>query len=407
MKRRERPIKRVNPSGKERWVARYTNGQGMHKSAGTFDRKGPCARREDRTRFGKRRVVCCAQHAIDAAYDDEARGTGETLGEYAKTWPDRHPRSERTNKVNADRVRYVRDLEVDGCPLRDWPYRDLRRKHALELVGLMLTEQGRSIGGARGIIRTLSAMTEDAITDELADVNAFKGVRVRKSDPRATKAPRKPRVFTFGEMHEFARHARAIRPLVPDPENPGEKRLRPKSPPRNCEAMIRTVSDCDLRLGELLGLARGDYQPDPQDPRQQVISVRGNSHNGVFTEGDTDTKKHVRVVPVPPTCAVVLDAHLEALDARGYDGPLLFPTPTGKMWWERNFRRDVWDPAVHLSGMECAPHDFRHSYITNLRAAGVDRADLAVISAHGEAVADAVYTHSLGRSNDVIRAAIG
>lgn len=40
-------------------------------------------------------------------------------------------------------------------------------------------------------------MAEDAITDEVADVNPFRGVRVRANDPRATKGIRGPRVFTF------------------------------------------------------------------------------------------------------------------------------------------------------------------------------------------------------------------
>jgi excisionase family DNA binding protein len=37
--RRESPIKRINPSGKERWIARYTKADGSYGYAGTFDRK--------------------------------------------------------------------------------------------------------------------------------------------------------------------------------------------------------------------------------------------------------------------------------------------------------------------------------------------------------------------------------
>ena len=40
-------------------------------------------------------------------------------------------------------------------------FRDLKRRHALELVGLMLTAQGRATGGAQNILRALSAMAED------------------------------------------------------------------------------------------------------------------------------------------------------------------------------------------------------------------------------------------------------
>ena len=56
----------------------------------------------------------------------------------------------------------------------------------------MLTVQGRATTAAQNILRTRSAMAEDAITDEVADVNFVRGVKVRASDPRARKS-RKPK----------------------------------------------------------------------------------------------------------------------------------------------------------------------------------------------------------------------
>jgi hypothetical protein len=48
-------------------------------------------------------------------------------------------------------------------------------------------------------------MAEDAITDEVTDLNPFKGVRVRANGPRAKKQPRPIRIFSFEEMHRFAK----------------------------------------------------------------------------------------------------------------------------------------------------------------------------------------------------------
>jgi hypothetical protein len=79
-RRRESPIKRVNPSGKEGWVARWTDREGKYRYAGTFDRKHE------------------AQAAIDAACADEERGAPELVGAYAETWTERHPRGERTTR---------------------------------------------------------------------------------------------------------------------------------------------------------------------------------------------------------------------------------------------------------------------------------------------------------------------
>jgi hypothetical protein len=61
--------------------------------------------------------------------------------------------------------------------------RSLRRRHVLVLLGALLREQGRSMH----IVRALGLMTEDAITDEVMDVNPFRGVRVRANDPRGMK----------------------------------------------------------------------------------------------------------------------------------------------------------------------------------------------------------------------------
>jgi hypothetical protein len=69
-------------------------------------------------------------------------------------------------------------------------------------------------------------MAEDAITDEVCDLNPFKGVRIRASDVRAQKKRRPIRVFSFEEMHLFAKAAGRYEPLV------------------------RTFTDTGMRLGE-------------------------------------------------------------------------------------------------------------------------------------------------------------
>ena len=48
-------------------------------------------------------------------------------------------------------------------------------------------------------------------TDEVCDLNPFKGVRIRANDPRAKKKPRPIRVFTFEEMHQLREGGRSLR----------------------------------------------------------------------------------------------------------------------------------------------------------------------------------------------------
>jgi site-specific recombinase XerD len=49
----------------------------------------------------------------------------------------------------------------------------------------------------------------------------------------------------------------------------------------------------------------------------------------------------------------------------------------------------------------------RHSYVTHLRAAGIDDADLAKVAGHSVGTMIGHYTHALGRSFDAIRNVVG
>jgi integrase len=360
--RRESPIKRRNPSGEIVWLARYTGRDGKRRVAkpswnrgkGTFKRKGE------------------AQKAIDEAYGLSDRP--DTLGDYFATWTERHPRSERTNATNEHRIGRVADVETEGIRLRDWPMRELRRRHALALVDHMLRVEGRATTGAVGILRSLSAMAEDAITDEVCDLNPFKGVRIRANDPRAQKKPRPIRVFSFDEMHRFAKAAGRY------------------------EAMVRVFTDCGLRLGEVLPLRREDFDGE-------TLQIRRTAHEGAILEGtktDHGEQDAGRVVPVPATLAWMLEAEI-----RLNDSDLLFTTPTGRIWRERNFYRDIWKPTQNASGLDIRPHECRHSYVSQLRAAGVNDADLAEIAGHRVETMLARYTHPIGADPNQVREVVG
>jgi DNA-binding CsgD family transcriptional regulator/integrase len=351
---REGPMRRKLPSGKVVWLARYTGPDGRCRYwKPDWNR--------DRATFELKRE---AQRAIDEAYDfHERHGSGapETVGAYCETWTDRHPRGERTNATNEHRISRLLDVELEGRPLRDWPFRGLKRRHALALLDHMLRVQGRSRSGAVNVLRALSVMAEDAITDEIAEVNFVKGVRVRATDPRISKRPAPKRVFTFAQMHKFAAAAAATKATE-------------RGPVRDWQALVRTFCDTGMRLGEVLPLERSDVKARGCDEpscriKMPHFHIRRTAHNGEVFEGTKNDHEEAvsgRAAPCPPTLLDIIQGA-----PRRIDTPLLFPTPSGRLWRERNFYRDVWHPTVHTTRMECTPHEFRHSYITLLRAAGV------------------------------------
>jgi integrase len=278
--------------------------------------------------------------------------------------------------TNEHRISRVTGIEIEGMPLENWPMRDLRRRHTHVLVDHLLRVQGRATTGASGVLRALSAMAEDAITDEVTDLNPFKGIRIRASDPRVRKRRRAVRVFTFEQMHAFAEAAGRHEPL------------------------IRVFTDTGMRLGEVLPLRREDFDGE-------TLSVKRTAFEGAILDGtktDHGERDAGRIVPVPGTLAVMLEKRVGEHEA---PDDLLFPTPTGKLWRQRNFYRDVWSPTQSASGLDIRPHECRHSFISHLRALGVDDADLASIVGHRVATMLARYTHPLGGSFDQVRNVIG
>jgi integrase len=99
---------------------------------------------------------------------------------------------------------------------------------------------------------------------------------------------------------------------------------------------------------------------------------------------------------------------LEAqINLNGPNCELIFTTRRGRMWRERTFYRDVWKPTQEGSGLDIRPHECRHSYVTHLRAAGVNDADLAEVAGHRVETMLARYTHAVGISSAAIRRTVG
>ena len=317
-----------------------------------------------------------------------------TLGDYAKRWPTIHPRATRTNGENTWRIGVVLAMEIEGRELRDWPIAEIRRKHALSVQAELL-RQGRAAEGATGILRAMSAMVNDAVDDEECGANVWLRLGVKRNDPRVQKQPRPKRLWTMEQMHTFAAAAAGVRDTRRD-ELTELERWRAVY----AEPMLRVLSDCGPRLGELLAAERAYLRPG-------WVRFNQTAHEGQVQAG-TKTTHHKpedeqwRDVPLPPST----EALLRAMPPR-IDTPLLFPTPTGKVWRERNWRRDVWAPSQNAAGIDPRPQEFRASWESILAAASVDRADLAMYAGHSVQTANARYVQPLDRSAKRVRGAIG
>ena len=377
---RQSPLKRRNPSGKVAWVARYRGPDGRRQVAkprwnggkGTFALKSEAQKAID--------------EALECVYGLGVRQPG-TIGNSSETYTDRHPRSPRTNKTDNDRIGYLLDVEVEGRPLRDWRFAELRRRHILDLVDHMLRVQGRAVQGVRNILSAFSVMTERAIDNEVAGANVWKGISLRRNDPRAQKAAKPVLIWSFDQMRALAAGGR--------PE--ARASLDPPLPKHDYEALLLTPGLTGLRLGVPGSAARGLRR---QDAHGSPHSARGGDRGGDQNRSRRAHGWPGRSLPALPgrgdpgdayedRLALALpDSHREAVARAELLSRRLGPGAAGQ-----RDRRD--------------PHHCRHSYVTHLHAAGIDPADLAKVAGHTVETMIGTYTHALERSHDEIRAVIG
>jgi hypothetical protein len=270
---RQTPYKRTYASGRTVWIARYLDldGRARYAKPRWNGGKASFALRAD------------AQRVIDEALE-RLFGTAqlpERVGEYFEAWQQMHPRSQQTDKTNRDRISYVLGVEIEGRPLGDWEFDELRRRQALALVDHMFRVEGRAAKGARGILSALSAMAEDAIGDDVATHNAFMGIRLRRNDPRVKKPARKPRIWSFEQMREFAvggrPEVRAVTKRPSDGRNTGRYQAKERVySAEDYEALILTPGFTGLRLGEFLALKRSGFDG-------QMLIVESSAHEGSWS----------------------------------------------------------------------------------------------------------------------------
>jgi hypothetical protein len=143
------------------------------------------------------------------------------------------------------------------------------------------------------------------------------------------------------------------------------------------------VSLC--RPGEILCFNRGNYLANSGRYRVAERLRRGRelAEGTKSADGeDAGDELTFRETLMPPLIAAMLDHHF-GTDAEGY----WLRAPRGKLWWESNFRRYYLNPLnvkLTTAGMSegVALNDLRHTGISALRNAGVDRAIVAHYAGH-------------------------
>ncbi|HEX4188222.1 MAG TPA: tyrosine-type recombinase/integrase [Solirubrobacteraceae bacterium] len=168
------------------------------------------------------------------------------------------------------------------------------------------------------------------------------------------------------------------------PVNAAEKAARIAEDHRDA-ALIRTAAYSGLRLGELLALRWGDI-----DYARSTITVRRAVSAG---EMSSTKSGRIRQVPLPDQLAAVLISQRDREDFTS-DDDLVFCNHLGRPVDGSALRRRYKAGRDAAGLRELRFHDLRHTYGSNLAAAGVDLVMIQAVMGHGALSTTSRYLHA-------------
>ena len=298
---------------------------------------------------------------IAAGQFTDPRSGDMVLADWHEQW--RAGRLVATSTMDRDESHWRVHIEPrwGGYPLNTITKQEIRLWMKKMLAG------GVGVPTVRGAVTTLSAMMHAAIDADLIGANPVAGVKL----PRADAKP------IFWWTHDEADKITA--------ELDGQNQL-----------MVELDMKCGLRLGELLGL-RCEYVQEIQDGRL-VIHVVGVQTRHGWREYPKSLMSR-RPVPVPPELIDRLREHVR--NKRPKD--IVFSTPSGSAWDDRNWSRWVFEPALSAAGVtRGTPHDMRHTAASWLVQAGVKLQVVQVLLGHESYRTTQRYAHLAPDSLDEV-----
>jgi len=375
------------------FLARYVDLEGHTRQAGRFKRKGDAnkASMEKVTALNALRSTPGVVHTTPGA--GTAPGSVLTVVRWHEIWPTRVRNDKRTIKTNKYRVsKYI----IPHLPEQGRiPVVDLTRGmlHDVQIALLQAGYAKRTIDGA---LSAFSAVLGYAMDEERIDANVAYRMRVNPDDPllNPTREQRERRYIPPDEFARFFEHVKPQHRAV-------------------CLAPLAT----GCRTQELFGLERSDH-----DRKQQLVFVHQRARvlggdpedEAAFRPGLKTTKGARRKTKQKRGRWTLFPAILSRVGPIRLHRRLIFPSPRGQVWGQRNFYRDVWDPASEKAGTDFTVYDLRHTFTSHLLANGIPTVEVAAYAGHStrqlgdlDNTTTRIYQHPTGEYREAALEAIG
>lgn len=289
------------------WQARWRDAEGRQRKR-TFNRK--C----DAERY----LAGIQSRLMDSTYIDPSHGR-VTVAEWAPSWS-----AAQGHLKESTRVRYDGLLRTHVLPR--WGKVALAKvQHADIAIWVAdLQRSGLSASTVRQAFRVFSLMLSLSVRDGRLPKNPADNVRL----PRANRAEK--RFLSHADVEALAQAA------------------------GNHGLTIRLLAYCGVRFGEMAALRVGRVD---LPHRRILIAESVTEVNGKAVFGTPKTHA-TRSIAFPAFLTAALADRVKGRDPNDF----VFPAPRGGILLLRNWRRQVFDPAVRSAGLKnVSPHDLRHT----------------------------------------------
>lgn len=261
-----------------------------------------------------------------------------TFREVFERWANEHFPKVSQSKKNAYKTVFNQSTEIHDVPIST-----IKTMHLQKLINEKSHLKSSTLGHHRSCY---SQIFNYAVKNEIISKNCADFIDIPKSGDRRSKKP-----FTASEIEQLFVYADA-----------GEKDVE----------VVLILLFTGFRVMELLSIKKKDVH---LADRYMI--------GGFKSEAGTD-----RIVPIHRKIAPIIEARMNQSDSE-----YLIPTPKGCKWLYQNYRANVWVPLMKRLGMEHTAHDTRHTFVSMMTAAGVNKVVLQRIVGHSNKDVTDLYTH--------------
>lgn len=292
-------------------------------------------------------------------------GGRRLFGDFASEWIDnggsRGRLAPRTEALYRDLL--ARDLiDLHGTPLRSLQPSDVRRWYSTARTALKVRSKARSGSGDARLRQAYAfgkAVMNTAVRDGITPSNPFSiiGAGVASAPERPYMSPE------------------VLAQIV-------------ESMPEHYRVPMHVMFGAHLRLGELAGLQRGDFDAEAGTLRveRQHVTLKGQL---LITATKTG---QARTVTLPPSTRALLSAHLHGTNGSATEP--IFIDRTGESSLRPNAVQQAWRKATKALGLsQFHVHDVRHASLTVAAQAGATTRELMARAGHRTTAAAMVYQH--------------